>query len=95
MKNQISIKVNIVDKIFPLKVDLEDEARVRKAARFVNEKIKTYQSEFGLSDKEMLLSMCALQMATDLIKEKESIENGGEEISEAVQRIDDILNEII
>ena len=67
MKELISIKVTIADKIFPLKVSVEEEESIRKAADLINKKIKTYTEQYAIKDKQAALSMCALELGTELI----------------------------
>jgi cell division protein ZapA (FtsZ GTPase activity inhibitor) len=40
---EISIKITISDRIYPLKVNVEEEEIVRRAAKIINERIKDYQ----------------------------------------------------
>ncbi|MFT6849234.1 MAG: cell division protein ZapA (FtsZ GTPase activity inhibitor) [Sphingobacteriales bacterium] len=61
---KLSIKINIAERIYPLKVDASEEEFVRKAAKEINEQIKTYQSQYAVKDKQDLLAMCLLQYAT-------------------------------
>ena len=41
-QNEISIKVTIGDRQYPLKIDAAEEESVRKAAKLINEKSKFY-----------------------------------------------------
>ena len=65
--DELLIKVNIADRIYPLKINPADEENVRKAAKLINERVKTYMSNFSYNDKQDLLSMCALELATEVI----------------------------
>ena len=40
---EISIKINIADRVYPLKVNMEEEEIIRRAARLINDRIKEYQ----------------------------------------------------
>jgi cell division protein ZapA len=93
MKEEISIKVNIADVVYPLKISLSDEENVRKAAKLINEKIRIYREDYQIQDKGNLLSMVALQFACELLqyKEKEWIEDNG--ISDSVREINTLLEE--
>ena len=62
---EISIKINIADRVYPLKINSEDEENVRKAAKLVNDRIKEFQENYAVRDKQDLLSMCILQIATE------------------------------
>ena len=70
MNELISIKVTIADKIFPLKVSAEEEEVIRKAADLINKKIRTYTEQYGIKDKQAALSMCALEIGTELLSQE-------------------------
>ena len=71
MMDDVSIKVNIADVVYPLKVTVEDEPKIRKAAKMINDKIKAYRDDYQLADKANLLSMVALQFAVELVQFKD------------------------
>ena len=93
MKDEISIKVNIADVVYPLKVFTEDEPNIRKAAKLINEKIRNYRDDYQLADKANLLSMVALQFAVEVIQlnDKNLIEDRN--ITSDIAEISQILSE--
>lgn len=92
-KEEISIKVSIADVIYPLRISLDEEENVRKAAKLINEKIRIYREDYRISDKANLLSMVALQFANELLRYKEGkwIEDKG--VSEEINEIEKLLDE--
>jgi cell division protein ZapA len=56
----LSIKIKIADREYPMKVKREDEERVRMAGRLINEKIKSYGEQFGINDKLAMVSFDCL-----------------------------------
>ncbi len=66
--DELSIKVNIADRYYPLSVTAEQEEQVRKASKLINDKLKALEQQFSVKDKQDMLSMCALELATELIK---------------------------
>lgn len=64
---EISIKVTIGDRQYPLKIDAAEEESVRKAAKLINEKSKFYQENFSVKDKQDSIAMAALEFATEVI----------------------------
>jgi cell division protein ZapA (FtsZ GTPase activity inhibitor) len=92
MSELISIKVPIADKVFPLKVSAEEEQNVRKAADLINKKIKTYIEQYAIKDKQAALSMCALELATEMLNnesQKTEEQNG---IIWKLLELDSLLN---
>jgi cell division protein ZapA len=81
--------VNIAERQYPLKVTPEEEVVVRQAAKLINDKIKLLTNQFDVKDKQDMLSMTALELATTLIKLQEETNTLKEEI---IQEIN-ILNE--
>ena len=61
-----SIKVTIAGRIYPINVKVEEEEAVRKAAQEVDKNVKLLQQSYAVKDKQDLLAMTALQMATRL-----------------------------
>ena len=66
--NKLSIKIKIADREYPMKVDPEEEERIRKAGKIVNEKIKLFKSQFGIDDKQDLLAMVAFDALVERLK---------------------------
>ena len=92
----LSIKLNIANRIYPLSIDRKDEESVRKAAKMIEDSIKDYEDNFSVRDKQDLLAMTALQFANQVIAEdgKVKIEDDGigEQIEELDARVTDYLN---
>lgn len=63
-----SITVTIAGRTYPLTVSANDEIMVRSAEKLINDRIKEYESNYSVRDKQDLLAMCALQLATHNIK---------------------------
>lgn len=74
MKNQLSIKVTIADRVYPLTIAAEEEEGIRKAAENINAVVKEYQSAYAVKDKQDLVAMAALKFATEQLNtDKNSI----------------------
>ncbi|HKL02250.1 MAG TPA: cell division protein ZapA [Cryomorphaceae bacterium] len=64
--SELSIKVTIAGRIYPISVSADEEEMVRKAATDVDTDIKNLQKNYAVKDKQDLLAMTALQLATKL-----------------------------
>ena len=71
--DELSIKVTIANRQYPLKIKRQDEERVRKAAKLLNDRIKEYEGQYAVSDKLDLVSMCAMQFASELVIAQEEL----------------------
>jgi hypothetical protein len=63
-EQEISIKVNICDRFYPLRIKTSEEEGVRSAAKTINERAKFYIDNFSVQDKQDALSMVALELAS-------------------------------
>lgn len=91
---ELSIKVNIADRYYPLKVTPEQEEIVRQAAKLINDKLKALQQEFDVRDKQDMLSMTILELATQLItlQSRNVIEEEG--LTAQLQELRSLLKDI-
>lgn len=94
MSNELSIKVNIADRYYPLRVTPEEEEIVRQASRLINEKLKSFQQQFGVRDKQDMLCMTVLELATQLITRDKNTATEGEGLGLNLKEIQELLNDI-
>lgn len=90
---EISIKINIADRMYPLRVNMEEEEIIRQAAKLINEQIKDYQDNYAVKDKQDLLSMSVLYYATGMIKAERKAGEDEKEITQRVEELDRILED--
>ena len=89
--DELSIRIKIGDREYPMKVKKEDEERVRTAGRLINEKIKSYRDQFGIEDKEDLLAMVAF----DCLVDKMALEDVNNNIDNTVAEKFNHLNQLV
>ena len=88
---EISIKINIADRVYPLRINMEEEEIVRRAAKVINDRIKEFQDNYAVRDKQDLLSMCVLHYATATLKAEKKDMNEDTEVAEKVYQLDQLL----
>jgi cell division protein ZapA (FtsZ GTPase activity inhibitor) len=88
---EISIKINIADRVYPLRINMEEEEIVRRAAKLINDRIKEFQDNYAVRDKQDLLSMCVLHYATATLKAEKQGMNEDTEVAEKVYQLDQLL----
>ena len=59
---EISLKVIIAGRTYPLTIKQEDEQSVQYAAKLINEKVKEFEQNYSVRDKQDLLAMSALNL---------------------------------
>lgn len=90
-----SIKVNILNRPYPLLVKAEEEETVRNAAKLINDRIKVYKERFSVQDDMDLVIMCCLELATDNLNQAQRAKTNLSAAGEALERIDEALNAAI
>ena len=95
MDEKLSIRINIIDRYYPLKIDRRDEEKIRKAGKIINEKVLQYKQKYSDKDAQDFLAMAALQYVTKLIEveEQESPSALLESIKELNEEIEVYLKE--
>lgn len=92
---EISIKINIADRVYPLKVNMDEEEVIRRAAKIINDRIKEYQENYAVRDKQDLLSMCVLHYATATLKAEKKVINEDTEVADRVYELDKLLTNFL
>ncbi len=71
MEDKLSIKVNVADRFYPLKIDSNDEEKIRKAAKLINDKVLLYKQRYSDKDTQDFLAMAALQYVTKVLESEQ------------------------
>jgi cell division protein ZapA len=87
------ITVVIAGRPYPLKIQAEDEAAIRRIVKEVNEKINRFQLTYTDKDKQDCLSMAVLTYAVDFFKSQQAATQDALMVAKLAQ-IDALLDEI-
>jgi len=90
MDDKLSIRVNVADRYYPLKVESDNEERIRKAARLINEKVLQYKQRYVDKDIQDFLAMAALQYVIRLIEIEEKEEDSS--LEEGLKELTGMIN---
>ena len=93
MDDKLSIRVNVADRYYPLKVERENEEKIRKAARMINEKVLQYKQRYSDKDVQDFLAMAALQYVIKLTEEEEKA--AGDELPDALNEMIKKINSVL
>ena len=93
MEDKLSIKINVAERYYPLKIGSKDEEKIRKATRLINEKVLQYKQKYADKDTQDFLAMAALQFVTRLIETEER--NDTIPIEHKLQDLNDELDEYL
>jgi cell division protein ZapA len=61
---ELSIKIKIANRVYPLTVESSEEEGIRNAAEKINQSIGDFERMYAVKDKQDLLAMAALKVAT-------------------------------
>ena len=94
MDDKLSIRVNVADRFYPLRIDRNDEERIRLAAKLINEKVLQYKQRYNDKDVQDFLGMAALQYVIKLLEleNRHDVEPFIEAVRELNGQLDDVLS---
>ncbi|TVR38708.1 MAG: cell division protein ZapA [Cryomorphaceae bacterium] len=64
--SELSIRVSIAGRVYPLTVEQQEEEIVRKAAKYIDQKINELKNQYAVNDIQDYLAMVALEMSAKL-----------------------------
>jgi cell division protein ZapA len=91
----LKIKINIANRIYPMTINRDAEENIRKSVKNIEERLKFYEKNYAIKDRQDLLAMCLIEIATKLesVNDSDSKENNDIEIK--LSSIESALSEII
>jgi cell division protein ZapA len=92
---ELSIKIKIADREYPMKVDAADEERIRLTGKKINEKLKLYRDQFGIDDKQDLLAMVAFDSLYEKLQGEADQNLAGESAIEKINYLSRLVSEEI
>jgi cell division protein ZapA len=93
---KLSIKINVADRYYPLKIAVSDEEKIRAAAKRINDKVAQYRQRYPDRDMHDALSMATLQFVIRLIEfeEKQNVAPVLQELADLDKQIEEYLQQI-
>ena len=94
-EDMLSIKVQIAERFYPLKIKRQDEEKIRKAARLINDKILQYKQRYTDKDSQDFMAMAALQFVISLVdcEQQQNVVSLEEELGSLSSELDELLKE--
>ena len=72
--SELSIKVVIGGRTYPLTINREDEEKIRKSVSEIENNSKNLKENYAVNDMQDLLAMTALEYANDSVTKNNSVE---------------------
>ncbi len=95
LMEELSIKVVIAGRTYPLTIKKSEEEGVRKAAKLINERIKEYEANYSVRDKQDLLAMFALQIASQNLEFESKAGAQNQEINKDLVEIEKFVSDYL
>jgi len=89
------IKLTIANRVYPLNVPLEQEEGLRTASKKIELMLKHFEDNYAVKDKQDVLAMCALQLATQTEEENLSEAKVNEEVNSRLEKINQSIKDAI
>ena len=93
MDDKLSIRVNVADRYYPLKIGRDEEEKIRKAARMINEKVLQYKQKYVDKDIQDFLAMAALQYVIQLLDVNRQVDD--KDVSHSIKEISDRIDAVL
>ena len=89
--DKLSIKLHIANRIYPMKIERKSEEYIRNAVKKIEGRLKFYEDNYAIKDKQDLLAMCLIEYASkfETVNNKKVVEDDG--LTEKLAELDDIL----
>ena len=94
MNNEmLSIKVQIAERFYPLKIKKQDEEKIRKAAKLINDKVLQYKQRYTDKDAQDFMAMAALQFVINLLdcEQQQNVVSLEKELGILSSELDELL----
>ena len=91
----LSIKINIANRIYPLTINRDAEENIRKAVKKIEERLKFYEKNYATKDRQDLLAMCLIEVASKLESVKDTSIKEDNDVKLKLEKIESTLSEII
>ena len=89
--DKLSIKLHIANRIYPMKIERKSEEYIRNAVKKIEERLKFYEDNYAIKDKQDLLAMCLIEYASkfETVNNKKVVEDDG--LTEKLAELEAIL----
>ena len=89
--DKLSIKLHIANRIYPMKIERKSEEFIRNAIKKIEERLKFYEENYAIKDKQDLLAMCLIEYASkfESVNNEKVVDDG---LNEKLAKIDSLLS---
>jgi len=95
MEDNIKIKLNIADRLYPLTIQRSQEFYFREAAKIIEKNINSLEDNYSVRDKQDLLAMSCIQFAAKSLQNQSKSNNSDIELEKIVLKMIDAIDNSI
>ena len=90
--DKLSIKLHIANRIYPMKIERKSEEFIRNAIKQIEERLKFYEENYAIKDKQDLLAMCLIEYASkfESVNNEKVVDDNG--LNEKLAKIESLLS---
>ena len=92
MGDKLSIKLHIANRIYPMKIERKSEEYIRDAVKKIEIRLKFYEDNYAIKDKQDLLAMCLIEYASKFESESNKNFIEDDELTAKLNEIESILD---
>lgn len=92
--DKLSIKINIANRFYPLKIERSSEENIRNAVKSIESRLKFYEENYAIKDKQDILAMCLIEYASKIEKNKNTKLISDDGITDKLDIIESLLSDI-
>jgi cell division protein ZapA len=87
----LSVKIKICDREYPMRVSPDEEAKIRRAGKLINERIRSYRDQFRIDDKQDLLAMVAFDCLIESLNAGAVPDPGMQALADKIHSLNDLI----
>tara|TARA_B100000683_G_scaffold211044_1_gene205726 strand:+ start:15682 stop:15963 length:282 start_codon:yes stop_codon:yes gene_type:complete len=91
----LSIKINIANRTYPLTINRNAEENIRKSVKKIEERLKFYEKNYAIKDRQDLLAMCLIEVASKLESINDTAFKENNDVELKLASIESTLSEVI
>ena len=90
--DKLSIKLHVANRIYPMKIERKSEEFIRNAIKEIEERLKFYEENYAIKDKQDLLAMCLIEYASkfESVNNEKVVDDDG--LNEKLAKIESLLS---
>jgi len=92
---ELSIKVKIANRLYPMTIEMSEEEGIRKAVDAINRSMQEFERLYAVKDKQDLLAMAALKLASKNAEMEEKAIMGNDSIEEDLINVEQMFDEYL